>query len=218
MLSPSPTQQQRDQSLATIPPETPPVPRAPKKVRPGQTPGALFVKSIVRPFIKLFYYIITGIRTHKTLTFIAIILLLASVSATTLLTIGQLPFGIANDPFNFHINGGDGGGGKVQSWLYALRDGNTTQMQLLDRDMSTQPDVNQLTGTYSQPKAHVSWQSINVLGTRQEADGTIDSIVEVDLAASGPGNQSTATLILHFVTASSGTTNYLLNATVVDTR
>src|ERR1700736_6745284 len=101
MISPSPTQQ-------------PPSPPGPERVQPGstpirprtgETPTARFFKALFRPIFKVFYFVISGIRTHKLLTLLAIVLLVGSISATMKITTGEYPFGIGNDPFNFHTNG-----------------------------------------------------------------------------------------------------------------
>lgn len=126
MISPSPTQ----------PPPSPQVPEraqsgsTPIRRRTGETPAARFVKAILRPIFKVFYYVINGIRTHKLLTLLTIVLLIASISTTMKLATGEFPLGIGSDPFNFQTKGGSGGD-DIKNWLYALRDGNATQMSLI---------------------------------------------------------------------------------------
>jgi hypothetical protein len=196
MLSPSPTQ-------------PPPAPPAPEQARPaltpiqrrtGQTPGARFIKAILRPFFKVFYYIVKGIRTHKLFTLLAIVLLVASISFTMKVATGTFPFGIGSDPFNFQTNGGNGGGDHVKNWLYALRDGNATQMSLIQQEliMSQPPDVPTLISEYSQTQANVTWKSINTIGSYSESDTTTDSFVEVDISTKGPGGSVTGIMIWHF--------------------
>src|SRR5260221_7425172 len=96
----------------------------------GGTPQALIVKSIFRPIFKGIYYLLRGIRTHKLVTLVFILILLASSTVATYLTTGSLPLGIGNDPFNFHIRGGNGGGDAVKNWLYAVRDGDAAAVSL----------------------------------------------------------------------------------------
>src|SRR5271157_894555 len=99
MLSPSsPTQQPPEQTT----PE-------PKKVeytyrqRAGETPTARFVKAIFRPIFRGIYYLLRGMRNHKLVTFVMILLILGSAIAANYAISGEWPFGIGNDPFNFHV-------------------------------------------------------------------------------------------------------------------
>ncbi len=195
MLSPSPTQQPPQPE-----PEKKKIASTPIRPRTGQTPLALFVKGIFRPIFKGIYYLLRAISKHKLVTLALILLFLASSSVATYVTTGVLPFGIGNDPFNFHVRGGNGGGDAVKNWLYALRDGDATAMSLNERFISQPPDPTQLISQYSQAKAHLTWKTINVVAVYPESDGTIDSFVAVDLSATGPGGSVTGILIWHFVT------------------
>jgi len=183
----------------------------------GETPQALFVKSIFRPIFKGIYYLLRGIRTHKLVTLVFILILLASSTVATYLTTGSLPLGIGNDPFNFHIRGGNGGGDAVKNWLYAVRDGDTAAVSLNQRFVQQPPDPNQLISQYSQTKAHLTWKSINVMGVYSESDGTIDSFVEVDLSATGPGGSVSGILIWHFTTVQAQG-GVIVNVSLVDFR
>jgi hypothetical protein len=195
MLSPSPTQQppasEGDKKKLALTPTRRPV---------GQTPTALFVKAIFRPIFKGLYYTISAMRSHKLVTLIVLVLLLASITLTNYLTTGLWPFGIANDPFNFHIHGTNGGGDKVKSWLFHLREGNVTGLQLDEKDMSQPPAPDQIIAQYSEAKNNLSWKAINVLSVSTEEDTTIDSFVEIDVVTHGPGGDSKGFLIWHFVT------------------
>ena len=212
MLSPSPTQQPPEQTT----PEPKKVTSTPVE-RAGQTPAALLVKGIFRPIFKGIYYILRAMRNHKLVSFVMILLILAGAIAANLAVTKEWPFGIGNDQFNFHIHGTNGGGDQVQNWLYALRDGNVAQLAILDKNISSPPDPQQLVSQYSQPQGHLTWKTINVLTAFQELDTTIDSIVEVDLSANGPGGNVGGYIIWHFVTvAQQG--GILLNVTLVDFR
>ncbi|HLI06859.1 MAG TPA: hypothetical protein VKV40_09840 [Ktedonobacteraceae bacterium] len=214
MLSPTPTQkppaQQSEQKKT--------VKMTPSRRRPGQTPLALFVKGIFRPIFKGMYYLLLGMRTHKLLTLIVIVLLLASVFVTNYVAVGSLPFGIASDPFNFHVHGTNGGGDQVKDWLYALRDGDVSTISLLDKDISQPPDPNQLVSSYSQTQAHLYWKAINVIGVYSESDTSTDSFVEVDVSANGPGGVVTGILIWHFTTAELSTGEAIIEVNLVDFR
>ena len=212
MLSPSPTQQPPAPA-----PEKKEVARTPLKPRMGETPQALFAKSIFRPIFKGIYYLLRGIRTHKLVTLVFILILLASSTVATYLTTGSLPLGIGNDPFNFHIRGGNGGGDAVKNWLYAVRDGDVAAVSLNQRFVKQPPDPNQLVDQVSQTKAHLTWKSINVMGVYSEANGTIDSFIEVDLSATGPGGSVSGILIWHFTTVQAQG-GVIINVSLVDFR
>ena len=213
MISPSPTQRPPEQ---TTEPEPKKVEYTPRK-RAGQSPGALFVKGIFRPIFKGIYYLLRAIRNHKLVTLVMILLILGSAIAANFAVTGGWPFGIGNDQFNFHIHGTSGGGEQVQNWLYALRDGNTAQLAFLDKSMSTPPDPQQLVNQFSQKNAHLTWKTISVLSAFQESDTTIDSFVEVDLSASGPGGNASGYMIWHFETVSQQG-GILVNVSNVDFR
>lgn len=200
MISPSPTQQLPEQPV----PERAQPGSTPIRPRTGETPAARFIKAILRPIFKVFYYVINGIRTHKLLTLLMIVLLIASISTTMKLTTGTFPFGIGSDPFNFQTNGSITPADHIKNWLYALRDGNATEMSLIQQEMimSQPPDVNTLISQYSQTQGHVSWKSINVIGTYNESDTSTDTFVEVDISSKGPGGSVTGIMIWHFTTLS----------------
>lgn len=212
MISSSPTQQPPEQTT----PEEKKVEYASRQ-RAGQTPAARFVKAIFRPIFRGIYYLLRGMRSHKLVTLIMILLILGSAIGVNYAVSGQWPFGIGNDPFNFHVKGGNGGGQQVQNWLYDMRDGNVAALELLDKNMSQPPDVQTLVGQFSQPKGHLTWKTINVLSVFQESDSTIDSFVQVDLSATGPGGNTSGYLIWHFVTVSQSG-GILINAILVDFR
>ncbi|MGZ3617875.1 MAG: hypothetical protein ACXWPS_07540 [Ktedonobacteraceae bacterium] len=212
MISPSPTQQPPEQTAS----EARKVEYASRQ-RAGQTPTARFFKAIFRPIFRAIYYLLRAMRNHKLVTFIMIVLLLGSAIVANFAFTGEWPFGIGNDPFNFHIKGGNGGGEQVQNWLYAMRDGNITALNLLDKDMSQPPNVQQLVNQFSQPNGHLTWKTISVISVFQESDTTIDSFVHVDLSATGPGGNTSGYVIWHFITVpQSG--GVLISATLVDFR
>jgi hypothetical protein len=105
----------------------------------------------------------------------------------------------------------------VKNWLYALRDGDARTLALIDKDMSQPPNPDQLVSQFSQTKSHLAWKSINVTGVYTESDTTVDSFVEVDLSATGPGGNVSGIMIWHFVTITQGG-EFLLNVNLVDFR
>ncbi|HLZ80558.1 MAG TPA: hypothetical protein VKP04_02930 [Ktedonobacteraceae bacterium] len=199
MISPSPTQQQPEHEVK---PEEKKIRSTPAKRKAGQTPAARFVKAILRPVLKGIYYLLRGMRDYKIITLIISLLLLGSIAAASYWITGELPFGIGADPFNFHVHGRSVGGDHVKNWLFALRDGDTTTMSLIQSEliMTTPPDPNQLASQFSQPKGNLTWKAVNVIGVYSESDTTVDSFVEVDLATNGPGGSNSGILIWHFTT------------------
>jgi hypothetical protein len=217
VISPTPTQQPQP-----APDEQPAAKRVvkstPARRRMGETPAARFVKGIFRPVFKGIYYLLQAIRGHKLLTLAVIVLLLLSITATSYVSTGEFPFGIGHDPFNFHVNGGNGGGDLVQHWLYALRDGDASALTLLDANISQPPDPTQLISQYSQSQAHLTWKAINVVGVITESDTTVDSFVEVDVSANGPGAPVTGYELWHFTTLTNANGSFLLNVSLVGFR
>ncbi|GAC1391577.1 MAG: hypothetical protein NVS4B11_32720 [Ktedonobacteraceae bacterium] len=211
MLSPSPTQQPPVQSALE---QKRPVRSTPMR---KQSPTARLVKAIFRPILKGVYYLLTGIREHIALALAIILLFAISITATNYFTTGQLPFGVGNDQFNFHVHGTSGGGDRVKSWVYHLREGNVAALQVDQKDMSQPSDPNQLVQQYSELKNNITWKTINVVGVNVEQDTTIDSFVEIDVVTHGPGGDLKGELIWHFVTASQGG-GLLLNADLVGSR
>jgi len=101
--------------------ERKPLRTTPVKRRLGETPTARTIKGILRPPIKVLYYVSTWTKKHKLSSLAIILLLVASIAATTYAVTDQLPFGINHDPFVFPYNGGKGEGNLVKSWLYACK-------------------------------------------------------------------------------------------------
>jgi len=217
ITSPSPTQQPQ-----------PPEQKAPeqKKVtytrpRVGQKPAALFVKNILRPIFKGLYHVFRFVGGHKLVTLVMLLLLIGSAIAANFAVTKEWPFGIGNDPFNFHIHGGNGGGEQVKNWMYALRDGNIAALAILDKNMPSPPtsqELQQYIGQFSQTQGHLSWKAINVAGVSQESDTSVDSFVQVDLSANGPGGAVGGYMIWHFVTVAGQGGEILFSVSLVDFR
>ncbi len=201
MLGPSPTQQP---PVQPAPEQKRTVRATPARRQAGKSPTARLLKAIFRPILKGIYYLLRGFREHIALALALIILLALSITATNYFTTGQLPFGVGNDQFNFHVHGTAGGGDRVKSWIYHLREGNAAALSIDEKDMSQPPDPNQLVQQYAQKDAVLAWKDINVVGVQAEQDTTIDSFVAIDVVTHGPGGDLKGVLIWHFVTASQG--------------
>jgi hypothetical protein len=192
----------------------------PAKRRIGETQGALIIKAILRPFFKSLYYLSSWIKTYKLASLGILLLLAISISTTNYCITGELPFGINHDPFNFPYDGGKGEGDLVKSWVYALRDGDTTHLALLDQNIpqGQTTDPTQLVSQYSETKANLTWDTPDVIAVHQQPDSTIDSLVQVILSTKTPGTPEKAILLIHFVTASVNGQNALLSIDVMPLR
>jgi hypothetical protein len=183
-----------------------PVRATPVRRRIGETRSAHIIKAILRPPFKFLYYLSSWTKTHK-LASLGILLLLGISIGTTYYyatPTHELPFGINHDPFDFPYDGGKGEGVIVKDWLYALKNGDTTHLALLEQNLpqGQTTDPAQLVSQYSEAKAHLTWGDVDVISVHQQPDSTIDSFVQIPLSTKGPGTSVKAILLIHFVTAS----------------
>jgi hypothetical protein len=215
-VSPAPTQQQPD---IEVKPEEKKVKSTPIRRRTSQTSVALFFKAIFRPIFKGLYYVLQGIRKHKLITFLLLLLFVGSSIFATYVVTQTWPFGVGHDQFNFRVNGKNYSGDQVKNWLYALRDGDGSTLSLIGQgtqqfiELATSGtsaiaisprDTSTLIDTFSQTKTHLTWKTITVLGVSSAPDTTVDSFVEVDTTSSGPGGNVSGIMIWHFITAPQG--------------
>jgi hypothetical protein len=201
MLSPSPTQQ------PPVPPVLEPKPEEKKVVytkkrRAGETPAALAIKAVLRPIIKVFYYVLRFAGTHKLISLAMVILFIAGIFGTNILVTHELPFGIG-DPFYSLSARSQASADNIKAWLYAVRDGDQTTLRRFNQQIAsvttkTPPDPAQLVAQFSQSQAQVKWKAINVIAVYGEVDTTLDTFVEIDMALPGVGGN--AIVIWHFTT------------------
>jgi hypothetical protein len=158
----------------------------PSRRRLGQTPLALVVKAILRPIFKALYYLIRAIRTHKLVSLIALILLVASIMLTNYFTTGTTPFSSSSaNSVQENVQGTSTVPASVQNWLVALRTGDLNSMEALQKTIpSTQvsPDAAAYILLYSEKYGGVTWTNLNITGS-QAADKTEDIYVEIDMTA-----------------------------------
>ena len=199
MISPSPLPPPSQQSEQEPKPEQKKVTSIPQRKRPGQSPTARFLKAIFRPIFKGLYYLIRGIRNHKWLALVALLLFLGSATFVNYLVTKTLPFG-GDDPVQGLTLRDKASSDNVRNWLYALRDGNTAEMTTIQQGlvMQSPPDPTQLVGQYS--KNHIVWQDISLLSVNTEPDTTIDAFVKVDVVAPSQNGNVNAMMIWHFAT------------------
>ncbi len=197
MISPSPTQQPPAPQ-----PEQKKVSSTPIRPRVGQTPTALFIKSIFRPIFKGIYYLFRWIGGHKLITLALILVVLASSVITTYVTTRALPFA-SNDSLKPIAAYDQGSADHIKAWLDALQNGNAAKLNALQAIMvqtSVQPDTQSLVSRYGQPQTGQTWIFIKVLGVHTGTDPGLDSFVEVDLSAPGGGSTISSVLLIHFTT------------------
>ena len=200
-------------------PEAKQVKSTPVRRRTSQTPTALFFKAIFRPIFKGIYYTLQAIRGHKLITFLLVLLLIASYVFATYMVTQTWPYGVGSDQFNFRVNGKNFSGEHVKNWLYALRDGDASTLSLIGQETAQSielatsgtsaaainpADTSALIGTFSQKSTHLTWKNIIVLSVSTAPDTSVDSVVEVDTASSGPGGNVSGIMIWHFITLPQG--------------
>jgi len=198
MLSQLPTQRPPEQPE----PEQKKVIYTSKKKRASQSPPALFVKAIFRPIFKGVYYLFRGMRNHKVVAILAILIFIAAAIVANSLVTKTWPFISAPDPVQSLTQRDQPSGNNVRGWLYALRDGNANVMMGYQQGliMQTPPAVNQLISSFSQAKANIIWKDISVISVYSESDTTLDSFVKVDITVPGQAGPAGGILIWHFVT------------------
>jgi hypothetical protein len=168
------------------------------KKRTGESPVALRTKAVLRPIFKCAYYLLNYIKKHRILATLTLILLVASIALTSFLATGWWPLGIGNDPVSYQLRDINGGG-RIKTWLYAVRDGNTNSVQQIQANMQQPPDANQLVSQFRQASTH-GWTSIKVLSTNTQEDTTIDTFVQVEFSSRGPSGTPDTRAVFHFLT------------------
>jgi hypothetical protein len=200
MISPSPTQP---------PPIMPVSPEPEKNITPStmgkgktRSGGVGVVKAILKPPLKLIYYLIQFVKGHKLLSLGALLLLLLSTSLTNYFATGTLPLGITSDPVSYSLRNVDGSAA-ITKWLYAVRDDDAKTIQQMQSTMPTSisqpPDPTQLTTQFSQTNGRV-WKSIDVIGTHIQDDTSEDTFVEVEFAQDASSSTASASIVFHFIT------------------
>ena len=211
MISPSPAQSPVDQRGPQSEPERrsaalpPPVPEKPQPKRRGSV-----VKAILRPILKTLYYSIRWIRAHRIAALIAVLLLLASIFATSYFVTGSVPLVSNSNSVGSSIQSNPQLSVDVKNWLLALQAGNIDTMISVEKsiDPSTRPpDTALYLLQFSEPRAQVKWTNVSVSSIKTAPDGLVDTYVEVDMTPS-PTVQAqggTRTVVLwHFATDPAG--------------
>jgi hypothetical protein len=210
MLSPSPTQPKVEQigPAQYTEPERKSVvlpPPAPKSA--GQKRGSV-IKAILRPILKTLYYIIRWIRTHKIAAFAAILLLLASIFATSYLVTGSVPLVSNSDSVRESVQNNPQLSDDVKNWLLALQNGDIDTMLSIQKSINP---ANRPTDSalyvlqFSEPHAQVKWTNVTVTSIKTAPDGLVDTYVEVDMTTPAQASGATKAIVLwHFSTDPAG--------------
>jgi hypothetical protein len=213
MISPSPT---------PPPVQTPPdynrspasyqaqqqVAQTPAKQRTGQTPAARLIKAILRPILKIIYYIIRWIRSHKLASLVAVILLVVSIFLTSYVVTGSMPLFTNSNSALQSMENNPQVSPAIGAWLNALQTGDIQTMLNEQKNLSTaapQPDSALYILEFSQSKAGTTWTNATVTSIHASPDGLVDTFVEVDMTQ--PTSNGTANLVTlwHFTTLPDGT-------------
>ena len=168
------------------------------------------VKAILRPILKALYYIIKWIRAHRIAALIAILLLLASIFATSYFVTGSTPLVSDSNSVRSSIENNPQLSQDVKAWLLALRDGNIDTMLSVEKSINPStrpPDTSLYLLQFSEPRAQVKWTNVTLTSIKTAPDGLVDSYIEVDMTPS-PQIQAqggTRTVVLwHFATDPAG--------------
>lgn len=201
-FAPVPSEPQR------TPTDPPKVALTPTRKRVGQTPVARTIKAVLRPLIKALYYTIRWIRAHKLVALLALLLLVTSIFATSLL-MGSSRVLTQSDTLKSSIESNPRISPDVQHWLLAMRDGDLNTMLAIQKslDSSTRsPDSSMYVLQFSEKYAAIKWTKIQVSSLTQAADGMIDTFIEADLAPTGATASGATKMVAlwHFTTTPAG--------------
>lgn len=180
----------------------------PSRRRLGETPAARALKTTLRPIFKAIYYAITWIHTHKLVTLIAIVLLVASIVLTTYFTTGALPFSSSNSASGSSSQSGIQGNPQIspyiQNWLIALQNGDFNSMVTIEKMLpatNVPPDNGAFLTQFSPKYAGVTWTKVAVTNATAP-DGTVDTYVTIDMSVPATTTTTASNMIVvwHFTT------------------
>jgi hypothetical protein len=210
MISPSPTQPPVEQIGPAQHTESerkrdrvvlPPLP--PKAKQRGSV-----IKAILRPILKAFYYIINWMKAHRLAALAAVILLLASIFATSYFVTGSAPLTSSSSSLRESVQKNPQLSDDVRNWLLALQSGDINTMLSIQKSInpsSRPPDSGLFVLNFSEPRGQVKWTNVSVPSIKTAADGMVDTYVEVDMTIPAQTNGATREIVLwHFTTDPSG--------------
>lgn len=167
-------------------------------------PGRL-VKAILRVPLKWCYYALRFCQRYRLFVGLALLLLITSVVATVRLTTREWPLGIGNDAFHIQTQPRDGrdASAKIKGWLYALRKGDATALQLSSATLPSPTDTSTLSQYIESLSATDTrqWGEIMVLSVQPREDTSLDYFLSVEIITNGPEGKHKALAYFYFVTA-----------------
>lgn len=178
----------------------------PLRPRAGQAPLACAVKALLRPILKVCYYSIRWIGRHKPVSLIAVILLIASMVATSYFITGTVPFA-SSDTITDNLQENPQLSPDIQNWLLALRSGDLDAMITIQKSISSStrpPDSALYVMRFSEKYGDVTWTKARVMSLKQASDGLVDSLIEVDMTEKSSSEAAKLITLWHFTTLPSG--------------
>jgi hypothetical protein len=210
-MLPSPTQPPPVQTTTPLPQLTPPKVEQPvtreyhTRRRAGETPVARGIKAILRPILKLLYFILSWIKNHKIVALLALILLVGSVFLTSYFTTG---FPAQPNAVQQNLTSTPQLSPNIAAWLGALQTGDGATMINMQKSISAstkQPDSAIYILQFGEKQAQMKWTSASVDSIKPAADGAIDTFIEISMTSTASTTNGTKLLTFwHFVTAPGG--------------
>lgn len=163
------------------------------------TESAKVTRAILRPIIKLFYYLIRVIRSHKWLTLLAILLLIASISLTSFFSTGLWPLGIGNTRYA-EIE--SVAGPRVASWLEAVRTGDASFVDLLQQEIpaTSRFAAQDIIAAFGENEAHIKWDSLALVGQSRTDDTMQHTFIQINYTISSGNTEIKSSAIWYFYT------------------
>ncbi len=166
------------------------------------------IKAILRPILKAFYYVIKWIRAHKIAAFAAIILLLASIFATSYFVTGSVPLTNNSNGVKNSVQKNPQLSDDVKNWILALQNGDIPLMLSIQKSINPStrpPDAALYVLEFSEPRGQVKWTNVDVTSIKTAPDGVVDTYVEIDMTIPAQSNGATKAITLwHFATDPAG--------------
>ncbi|MBA2679856.1 MAG: hypothetical protein H0U76_15850 [Ktedonobacteraceae bacterium] len=147
---------------------------------------------------------------HRIAALLALLLLLASIFATSYFVTGRSPVESDTNSVRDSIVNNPQLSDDVKAWLLSLRDDNLDRMVSVEKSINPStrpPDTALYLLQFSEARAQVKWTNVTLTSIKTAPDGLVDSYVEVDMTPS-PSIQAqggTRTVVLwHFSTDPAG--------------
>ena len=174
-------------------------------LRAGASRSGRLAKAILRVPLKWCYYALRFCQRYRLFVGLGLLLLIASVTATIRLTTGEWPLGIGNDPFHIQMQprAGRDASAQIKGWLYALRKGDVTALQLSNASLSSPTDASTLSQYVQSLSATDTrqWGEIMVLSVQPREDTSLDYFLSVEIITNGPEGKHKALAYFYFVAA-----------------